>query len=114
MAYCLAVAVVYGRLDPADFSDEILHDPRVKALIEKVHHRPGMKTLQFILRTGETMTEPILPGNDLHTWDAVVEKFRRSTNRSLTETQQSMVIDAVSRLEELSSVSMLTKSLQTP
>jgi 2-methylcitrate dehydratase PrpD len=36
MAYCLGVTLLLGRLDPTDFSDDLVHDPRVQKLIRSV------------------------------------------------------------------------------
>jgi 2-methylcitrate dehydratase PrpD len=43
MAYCLSVGLLLGRLDPTDFTDELVHDPQLQSLIRSVRHNPGSK-----------------------------------------------------------------------
>ena len=111
MAYCLGVALLLGRLDPTDFSDELVHDPRVQKLIGSVRHKPGSKALAVSLKSGETIKEPIEAASDMREWDAVAEKFIRCVADSLTEKQQQGVLDQVGHLEEVFSVRSLSRSL---
>jgi len=113
MAYCLAVALAYGRLTPEDFTDERFRDREVMELIGKVHHHSDAKSLRVILKTGEEIAELLLPAPDLQGWDEVVEKFQRCTGKKLTGSQRSKVIDAVAHLEQLASVRSLTEALRS-
>jgi 2-methylcitrate dehydratase PrpD len=112
MAYCLAVSLAYGRLTPEDFTDEILHERKVMQLISKVHHHSDAKSLRLVLKTGEELSEPILPVPDLQEWAEVVKKFHQCANEKLTELQRAKVIDTVAHLEELTSVRSLTEPLR--
>jgi len=112
MAFCLSVALFFGRLDPTDFTDDMVHDPRVQILMRSVRHSPGSKVLTIILRNGEKLTEPVLPVSDLCEWSQVAEKFSNCVRRSLTQEQRLSVIEQVDHLEELVSVTALAASLR--
>jgi 2-methylcitrate dehydratase PrpD len=112
MAYCLGVTLLLGRLDPTDFSDDLVHDPRVQKLIRSVQHTPGSKVLTVNLKNGQTIKEPIEAANDMREWDLVAKKFIRCVRDSLTEKQQASILDQVNHLEELSSVRSMTGSLR--
>jgi 2-methylcitrate dehydratase PrpD len=112
MAYCLAVAMVLGRLDPTDFTDALVHDARVQKIMSSVRHTPGSKSVTIKLKGGKTLSEPIQPASDMRQWDQVAEKFIRSVRDSLTEKQQASILDRVGHLEEVSSVRSLTASLR--
>ena len=112
MVYCLAVSLAYGRLTPEDFTDEILHERKVMQLISKVHHHSDAKSLRLVLKTGEELSEPILPVPDLQEWAEVVKKFHQCASEKLAESQRAKVIDAVAHLEELTSVRSLTEPLR--
>ena len=112
MAYCLAVTLLFGRLGPTDFTDDLVHDPQVQNLIRCVRHNPGSKTLAVSLKNGETIKEPIEAASDMREWDEVAKKFIRCVRDSLTEKQQTSILDQVGHLEEVSSVRSMTGSLR--
>ena len=112
MPFCLAVALILGRLNPEDFSEERLQDPRVKSLMERTRHIAGAQTLVVGLKDGARITETIRPHRDLHGWDEVRQKFDRCAAKALSQTQQQAVSDMVRHLEEILSIEELTKALR--
>lgn len=112
MAYCLAVALLLGRLDATDFSDDLVRDPRVQKLIGAVRHKPGSKTLTLNLKSGEAKTEGIAAASDMREWDVVAKKFIRCVRDSLTEKQQASILDQVGHLEEVTSVRSMSQALR--
>ena len=112
MPFCLAVALILGRLNPEDFSEERLQDPRVKSLMERTRHIAGAPTLVVGLKDGARITETIRPHQDLHGWDEVRQKFDRCAAKALSQTQQQAVSDMVRHLEEILSIEELTKALR--
>ena len=112
MPFCLAVALVLGRLNPEDFSEERLQDRRVKSLMECTRHIAGAQTLVVGLRDGARITETIRPHQDLHGWDEVRQKFDRCAAKALSQTQRQAVIDMVTHLEEILLIEELTKALR--
>src|SRR5262245_40273820 len=113
MAYCLAVALLQGRLNPEDFGAAIVNKRELKDLIRSVHHRPGEKSLMVILKNGEQIVEPVQPIRDLQTWNEVVDKFHACTSGVFTDVQRASIINHVANLEKLPSVKLLTESLKT-
>ena len=112
MAYCLSVALVLGRLEPTDFTDELVQDQRVQTLMRSVRHNPGSKALSVMLKNGEKLTEPIVAASELSQWEQVADKFTQCVRATLTEGQRLSVIEQVGHLEELTSVKTLAGSLR--
>jgi len=52
MAFCLAMTLVHGSMDPADFTNEHLFEPLVQSLIARTQHVPDSPVLAVILRDG--------------------------------------------------------------
>jgi 2-methylcitrate dehydratase PrpD len=113
MAYCLAVALIFGRLDATDFTDALVRDERVQTVMRLVRHTPGSKTLSIELKDGTTLIEQIQPASDMREWSEVAGKFYRSVRDILTEAQQASILHQVDRLEEIVSIRSLTVSLRT-
>jgi hypothetical protein len=111
MAYCLSVALLLGRLDAADFTDNLVHSSQVQHLIRSVQHSAGSKLLTVSLNNGEKLSEPILPASDMSEWSDVASKFTQSVRRSLTDDQRLTLLDQVGHLEELDSAKSMTTSL---
>lgn len=112
MAYCLAIALSRGRLDPDDFGDAPCQNQQVIDLIRAVRHIPMETSLSVILKDGEKIIEPIYPVTDLQGWDEVVQKFSDCTRAVFTDSQRAAVVDLVAHLEQITSVSSLTESLR--
>jgi 2-methylcitrate dehydratase PrpD len=112
MAYSLSVALLFGRLDPTDFTDEMVDDHRVQSLMQSVRHSPGSNTLVVFLKNGEKVTEPIVAARDLCEWSEVADKFTQCVRQRMTEAQRLSVLDSVVHLEELSSLKTLAESLR--
>jgi 2-methylcitrate dehydratase PrpD len=112
MAYCLVVSLLLGRLDPTDFTDALINDPRVRALIDRVRHNPGSKTLAVSLKNGETLTEPIQAARDMREWDEVADKFSRCVDDRLTLIQRQNILHHIRHLEQVSSVNALAEYLR--
>ena len=112
MPFCLAMTMVYRRLDPGDFTDERLSEPLVQQLITRTRHVPDSPVLTVILKDGTRITEPIQPHTNLKGWDAVKEKFEQSVTGCLGKDQRQEVLDMVSRLEQVSSAKELARNLR--
>ena len=112
MPFCLAITMIYRRLEPGDFTDARLSEPLVQQLIERTHHASGSSVLSIILKDGTTITEPIQPHTNLKGWDAVREKFEQSVTGCLGKDQRQEVLDMVSRLEQVSSAKELARNLR--
>jgi 2-methylcitrate dehydratase PrpD len=111
MPFCLAMTMVYRRLDPGDFTDERLSEPLVQELISRTHHVPDSPVLTVILKDGTKITEPIQPHTNLKGWDAVAKKFDNSVVGCLSKDQQRTVLELVSQLDRIASVAQLARNL---
>jgi 2-methylcitrate dehydratase PrpD len=114
MPFCLAMTMVYRRLDPGDFTDERLSEPLVQRLIARTHHTPGSPVLCVILNDRTKITEAIEPHTNLRGWDAVSEKFEKSVTGCLGQEQHRRVLDLVSRLEQVPSAGEVARNLRVP
>lgn len=112
MAYSLSVALLFGRLGPTDFTDEMVDDHRVQSLMKSVRHSPGSKALVVFLKSGEKVTEPIVAASDLCEWSQVADKFTQCVRHTMTEDQRLSILDDVGHLEGLTSVKTLAASLR--
>jgi 2-methylcitrate dehydratase PrpD len=113
MPFCLAIAIIYGRLDSKCFTDEHAQDPRVQRLVTRTRHVPGAKTLILTLRNGRKLTESMQPVHEMSaSWEEVTGKFMQSTRETLAEERQQEVIDLVRNLEKLRSVRLLTGAIR--
>jgi 2-methylcitrate dehydratase PrpD len=112
MGYCLAVALLLRRLDATDFTDQLVHDPRMQKLLGCVQHRPGSKMVVVNLKSGEALNEAIQPASDMREWDQVAEKFRRCVRDNLAEKQQAGILEQVSHLEEVASARAVAQDLR--
>ena len=111
MPFCLAMAMIYRRLEPGDFTDARLSEPLVQQLIARTHHASGSPVLSIILKDDTTITEPIQPHTNLKGWDAVSEKFAASVTGCLGKDQRQAVLDVVSRLDQIPSARQLARNL---
>src|SRR3972149_330324 len=65
MPFCLAMVLIYGRLNPEDFTDERVEEPLTQEVMRRTRHVPGSKSLIVILKDGIKISEPIQPARDL-------------------------------------------------
>ena len=113
MPFCLAMTMIYRSLNPGDFTDKRLSEPLVQRAIDRTRHVPDSPVLTVILKDGTKITEPIQPHTNLQGWDAVSKKFEKSVARCLRKDQQQRVLELVSRLDQVPSVTELGRSLCT-
>jgi len=112
MPFCLAVALVCGKVVPDDFTDDRLQDTRVQNLIRRTQHM-AKEELTITLRDGRKLSEPFKPATNLTDLEQVRDKFTHSVGRVLSEKQTENIMEHVAHLESLSSIRKLTESLQT-
>ena len=112
MAYCLAMALLDGRLEPENFTDERARDPQVRDLLQRVRHVPGSDSLVVNLKDGTKIIEPVQAPADLKGREEVLNKFNNCVNKILSEDQQLAVPHLVDHLEQSPSVEPLTEALR--
>lgn len=120
--HCIAVAIVYGRVMPSEFTDAMLADPRLQSFRDKVSFDVDPKLdamypkhyaarLDLVTKKG-TFTETITasrgdPGNPMSMRE-VEEKFLDLSTRVISKQRANNTIEMVRRLESVEDVSMLT------
>jgi 2-methylcitrate dehydratase PrpD len=113
MAFCLAMALIYGKVDAGDFIDEHVKDPLVQELMSRTRHTPEATFLVVTLKNGARFEETLQSASDLKGWDTVKEKFKRCIYGIMTDDDAEKIPTLVSRMESLSLIRLLTKSLRT-
>jgi 2-methylcitrate dehydratase PrpD len=112
MPFCLALALVYGKVSPGDFVNERLQDPQIQDLIRRTRHIPKEEILTVTLKDGRKLSEPFQPPTNLTNRSQVSEKFARSVEQILARERARSIEDQVSHLEDLRSIKVLTNLLQ--
>jgi 2-methylcitrate dehydratase PrpD len=112
MPFCLAAALVYGKVLPDDFTDQRLQDAQIQNLLHRIHHT-AKEDLTVILKDGRNLSEPLKPATNLTNLEQVREKFARSVCEVFSLEATQTIIDHVAHLEELASIRELTDLLRT-
>ena len=98
MRFCVAMALLHGRLNAHEFIDANVNDPTVQDIMHRTRHTPGTGKLVVNLRDGTQVSEILRAPSDLIGLDEVVEKFRQCTSGSLVDAQIARVIDMTKAL----------------
>lgn len=95
-AFLIAATLVHGRFTLDELTDAVVHDPRVKALMGRIRHRPAgePETISVALAGGRTMTVEVRPVSRLSARDDIRAKFRQCAAAVLPR-------PAIGRLEEM-------------
>jgi 2-methylcitrate dehydratase PrpD len=115
--FALAAAVVRGRLTMDEISDEVLADPRVMALCDRIGYtidpesafpRYYSGAVEIRLKDGRLLThrEPINrghPDNPLSP-DDIVEKFHATASRAMSNEKRLRIIEATLALDSANSI----------
>jgi 2-methylcitrate dehydratase len=125
--YCVAVALVDGRVSMNSFSPKRLRDPRLHELMKKIHvvklpeleHRyPTTMPTRLTIRTSKGVTysrqvdQPLgHPGHPLSDQE-VEDKLRRLASRRITPAQITRLLDFVWTLEERKDIATLMPLLK--
>ena len=113
MPFCVAMALIHGRLDADDFTDANVNDPTVQNLIHRTRHTPGTGKLVVTFRDGTQVSESLSAPSDLIGPELIIEKFHRCTDDILGEVQCARVIKMMQQLECLPSVRLLSQELRS-
>jgi len=113
MPFCVAMALLHGRLNADDFTDDNVNDPAIRNLMHRTKHTPGTGKLVVILRDGTQISETLSAPSDLIGLNLVTEKFRRCTVSILREPQIDKVINMITKLESLPSTRELGREIHS-
>lgn len=126
LAYCVAVALIYGKVGLAEFSSERLRDPGIRELSRKVSVEVGKEfagdqlwcaRVRLRKLDGTELSRRVdvpkgHPANPL-TKPELEDKFRDLASVALPTKQVKKIITTVNNLERLKKVQSLTALLQT-
>jgi len=126
MEYCLAAALLHGKLGLTQFSDTSVQDFRAQALMQRVRlthpdqdkvnwDRPVPDVVEVVLHSGARWQQRIeVPKGDPDqplTWDELVDKFQDCAKTVLPDEQIEKATQNIARLEELTTLKPLIASL---
>ncbi len=108
-AFLIAATILHGAFTLDQLADEVVHDPRVGALIKRIRHVPAgdKETITVSLRGNRTMSVEVLPVRRLNERDAIREKFRACAAQALappavlTLEKQILTLEAQRNIEGL-------------
>lgn len=126
---CVAMALLDGRLTPAQFEEDRWNTPDVLALAQRTtvmpeplydERYPGGRAVEITLQleTGETVTEflerPLGDAKRPMDDDAVERKFMDNASPVVGTEQAKKIVECVKRIDEIADVRELTKLLGKP
>lgn len=124
--YCLAIALLYGDITLDHFTDEVLFDPRVQKMMDKIvlavdpklnelypYSNPGSVTVE--LESQKVLREEVLfptghPKNPIGR-TRLLQKFEGLASRTLSPARTRQIIELVDGLEELADIGMLCRAM---
>lgn len=131
MEFCVATALIDGKVVISSFSDEKVKDPRIVALMKRVRmavwpeyakhgynppHAPYGCLVKIRLKDGREFSEQVDKGPwepaTPPSWDDLVEKYRGSAEPVLGRAQCDQSIETVRNLERLDDVSRLMDAVR--
>ena len=128
LKYCVSTALSKGRLSLDEFSESLIADREIRGLMERceivvnpklsdVYPARWPSIVEIVTKNGKRYKASVdYPRGDPENAISVEEltnKFRTLAIRALSEDSIEKIINAISRLEEMSDVRQLTKLLRT-
>jgi 2-methylcitrate dehydratase PrpD len=85
-AFLIAAILIHGEFTLDQLTDEVVHDPQVRRLMQRIRHVPAAdaETINVRLRSGHAVSVNVLPVQRLTTRESICEKFRTCTAPVLT------------------------------
>jgi 2-methylcitrate dehydratase PrpD len=114
--FCVAIAAFYDPLDPAVFCDEVVRDPRVRALAKAIKVSAGETIKGWGARLDITLKDGRTLGGQIDTWlgcpetplsnEQLRDKFNRITG-SASQRLRETLFDNLMQLEQVKSLELL-------
>src|SRR5262249_28185378 len=100
-AFLIAAPLVPGRYTLDELTDEVVHDPRVKALLQKIRHVPAgdPETVTVTLKGNRKVTTDVRPVTRLSARDDIRAKFRQCAGAVLPPPSIARLEDMILSLE---------------
>jgi 2-methylcitrate dehydratase PrpD len=111
-AFVIAATLMNGRFTLAELSHDVVHDPRIKALMEKIRHVPAgdPETIRVRLHGGKAVTIDVRPVSRLSAREDICAKFRVSAAFVLTPPEITRLEDMILSLDQLPDVAGLMQA----
>jgi 2-methylcitrate dehydratase PrpD len=120
MPFILAIALLDGKVALEQFTDEKIHDPRVRAVMRKIKPRPNAHTpgqpeaadrMTVILKNGAVHTIEVAERTTLVSPSDIHEKFMNCATVALSPGRAEQLSDLIDRLESVADVAALVQCM---
>ncbi len=115
--YCLATAILRGRVSLADFTDERLQDKKVRSFLPKIKasQQPALKPwemrLRVKLRDGRILEKSGSRSLGITDWDDLAAKYRDCLSTVLPGEQIQQSLQMIQGLEKVKNISEVIEAL---
>jgi 2-methylcitrate dehydratase PrpD len=101
-AFLIAATLIHGTFTLDQLSDEVVHDPRVTALMKRIRHVPAREseTMTVVMSDGLRMTIDVRPVSRLSERAAIREKFDRCAVPVVGRTAAETLKEQIAKLDE--------------
>ena len=127
LQYCIAIALLDGKVGLGQFADEKVRDPKVHELMGKIHvyEHPETKDkarndqfseVRVYLKGGQIFSNSVKlargrPGNPLE-YDEIVSKYRECARLRLPDESVEKLLSMVEHIEDMEDIRLLTDLLR--
>jgi 2-methylcitrate dehydratase PrpD len=101
-AFLIAATLIHGTFTLDQLSDEVVHDPRVTALMKRIRHVPAREseTMTVVMSDGLRVTIDVRPVSRLSERAAIREKFDRCAVPVVGRTAAETLKEQIAKLDE--------------
>ena len=123
MPFILAIALLDGKVALEQFTDEKIHDPCVRAVMQKIKprpnpHKPGeperADRITVTLKNGSVHTIEVAERTTLTSQSDIHAKFMSCATLALSRTRAEQLGELVERLENVADITALIKCMDGP
>lgn len=117
LEYCLATAILRGRITLGDFTDEQVADDKIKSFLHRIKPRenPALKSwivqLRVKLRDGRTLKQEGDRSPGITDWDGLVTKYQDCLEGQLPAGQIQQSLQMIQKIDEMKDISELVSVL---
>ncbi len=117
LEYCLAVAILDGRVSIEQFTDERVKDSKIQSLLPRIKAcqqptlKPWSSHLKVTLRDGQVFEQEAGRSPGITAWDELEVKYRDCLGTLLPEPQIQQSLGMIQELEKIKDISEMIKIL---
>ena len=118
MPFILATALLDGRVTLEQFTEEKIHDPGMRAIMEKIKHRPNERQpgqpeppdrITVVLKNGASHSIEVAQRTTLTSKEDILAKFMSCATVALSAARAEQLSEQIDRLETVNDVAALMK-----